>query len=309
MLAKMIIVILLISLYFYMFGRTSFEKYQKGGVLINKQFLTDVEFSPGMISWSVCRQKYQLPGLMILPIDPKTGLGSRTTEQFTSETGQELRERLDSDGYSYDQIVLSSNKPVTRKIVFTSRNNMLVHLLLPGPESVTTSSETSLRLVLNPNLSYYLSFIDPVFSFPAPNPKTVPQTLLGVKESAGKFLVFLEVRQRLKSHFGHYILQAVAQHKLDRKENPCDESEDYHYADCLIGKISETAGCQTYHTNISNIPRCSTFREYSKFWGQTTNVMYMESQDRVKFSKCLMPCRYMEYKVIILQLDRERSLL
>ena len=50
MLAKMIIVILLISLYFYMFGSKSIEKYQKGGVLINKQFLTDAEFSPGMIS-------------------------------------------------------------------------------------------------------------------------------------------------------------------------------------------------------------------------------------------------------------------
>ena len=193
MLGKMIIVILLISLYFYMFGKNSIEKYLKGGVLINKQFLTDSEFSPGMI---LCRGQFVVihcKGLMILPIDPKTGLGSRTTEQFTSETGQELRERLDSDGYSYHEIVLSSNKPMSRKIVFTTRSNMLVHLLLPGPESLTTSSETSLRLVLNPNLSYYLSFIDPIFSFPAANPRTVPQTLLAVKEKAGDVLVFLEV--------------------------------------------------------------------------------------------------------------------
>ena len=82
---------------------------------------------------------------------------------------------------------------LSRKIVFTTRSNMLVHLLLPGPESLTTSSETSLRLVLNPNLSYYLSFIDPIFSFPAANPRTVPQTLMAVKEKAGDVLVFLEV--------------------------------------------------------------------------------------------------------------------
>ena len=137
---------------------------------------------------------------MIVPIDPKTGLGSKTTEQFMSETGQELRESLDGDGYSYDEIVLASNNPVSRKIVFTNRNNMLVHLLLPGPDSLTTSKESSLRLTLNSNLSYYLSFIDPIFSFPAANPKTVPQTLLPVKQNAGSVLVFLEVCQLSGSH-------------------------------------------------------------------------------------------------------------
>ena len=102
------------------------------------------------------------------------------------------------------------------------------------------------------------------------------------------------------SHLSHVVIvQPVAQSKMDRAEWPCERSEHYHYGDCVLAKISTNVGCQTFTTNISNIPKCSTYQQYLDFFHESTVFLNSEAKDLLKKSNCPWPCRYMEYKVIL----------
>ena len=48
-------------------------------------------------------------------------------------------------------------------------------------------------IALNKNLSYFITFTDPQFSFMSANPETMPRTLIQVKPNTGQLLMFIKV--------------------------------------------------------------------------------------------------------------------
>ena len=129
---------------------------------------------------------------MIIPRNPETGLGKRNvSDDYKSDTGEKLKESFDKMSYSFAETVLNtSHSPVTQTIFFNDYN-MLVHLLRMAPSVTPSSSNTSIKITLNSTLSYYLMIIDPTFSLPTANPKTIPRTLYELKPDASNILIYL----------------------------------------------------------------------------------------------------------------------
>ena len=98
--------------------------------------------------------------------------------------------------YTYEELVLYTHPPVQHKTLLTSKYNGLVHVILPDHQSITYSTKTTLFVGLNTNLSYYISFIDPKFSFLAINPETMPRSLLQIQPNAGQMIMYLKVRSQ-----------------------------------------------------------------------------------------------------------------
>ena len=96
--------------------------------------------------------------------------------------------------YDYDEIMEYTRYPVSHDTILTSKYNGLIHIIRPREHSFTYSTATTQLIALNKNLSYFISFIDPQFSFLSINPETMPRTLIQVKPDAGQLLMFVKVR-------------------------------------------------------------------------------------------------------------------
>ena len=197
--------------------------------------------------------------------------------------------------------------PVSHDTILTSKYNGLIHIIRPREHSFTYSTATTQLIALNKNLSYFISFIDPQFSFLSVNPETMPRTLIQVKPDAGQLLMFVKVR--IQSHrilpctlhfYFIYWRQVTYHSKLNRASSRCEESEDYKYSDCLNRKMASLAGCQTFSTNFSDLSKCSTYEEYTNFSSVYEHFNNLEKNDLQTQSGCLRPCKYLEYTVTFL---------
>ena len=99
-----------------------------------------------------------------------------------------------------------TTKPVEHDTFLTSKYNGLVHVIRPPHHTITYSTKTSQIIGLNTNLSYYISFIDPTFSFLSINPETMPRALFNLKPNAGQFIMYVKVsdlKGEDKAHTSH----------------------------------------------------------------------------------------------------------
>ena len=97
--------------------------------------------------------------------------------------------------YDYDEIMVYTRYPVSHDTILTSKYNGLIHIIQPREHSITYSTATTQWIGLNKNLSYFISFIDPQFSFVSVNPETLPRTLIQVKPNAGQLIMFIKVNK------------------------------------------------------------------------------------------------------------------
>ena len=193
--------------------------------------------------------------------------------------------------------------PASHDTILTSKYNGLIHIIHPRDHTFTYSTTTTQLIGLNKNLSYYISFIDPQFSFLSVNPETMPRTLIQVKPNTGQLLMFIKVNEHVlwspcTQHFYSIHWRQVTSHsKLNRPSSQCEESEDYKYSDCLNRKMASLVGCQTFSTNFPDLAECSTYEEYTNFSSVYEHFNNLEKNDLQTQSGCLRPCKYLEYRV------------
>ena len=97
-------------------------------------------------------------------------------------------------------------------------------------------------------------------------------------------------------------LQVIRHHRLNLAERPCQPSPDYDYARCVRKRINVMAGCQPPWRlfSVESIPICQNASMLHKYKRLLKNVTYsMDGDDIYQATNCLMPCIYMEYKVIV----------
>ena len=89
---------------------------------------------------------------------------------------------------------------------------------------------------------------------------------------------------------------------LNNKENPCMDSPDYKYQNCIIGKILDHIGCQPYwlnisksHKNCTEVKNLQTFLETYKF------MSYGTAKQIDDYFGCLKPCTFIEYQVCVVK--------
>ena len=95
---KFLLYAVLIIIYFYLFGIKSLDKFNEGGVLINQKTLTVAELQPKpgkLADWISFQPNVMFPGVLIIAIDPDTGIGMKTP--------------LPYEGFSYSSIVTNAS--------------------------------------------------------------------------------------------------------------------------------------------------------------------------------------------------------
>ena len=90
--------------------------------------------------------------------------------------------------------------------------------------------------------------------------------------------------------------------RLNRDESPCEEDEDYRFADCIMLSVASKVGCQSFWSNYPGFPTCSTLEQIISLMTNFQDMMMVERHNLTIVSGCRDPCTYMEYKVTYLLL-------
>lgn len=87
---------------------------------------------------------------------------------------------------------------------------------------------------------------------------------------------------------------------MNTERNPCEESEDYKYFNCIIKRIMSIIGCRPYwlpfiRTELDNCTDASKVDEFLKLMSKVEDIP--NEKELFAEYKCLKPCNFMEYKV------------
>ena len=102
--------------------------------------------------------------------------------------------------------------------------------------------------------------------------------------------------------------KAIRQKKLKTLLNPCEESYDYNFQNCIYAKMISKIGCQPYwldhiKTDFENCSKASQLQSFLMKMG----LLYQISTEKELTDEyeCLKPCNYMEYKVDMTHSQRD----
>ena len=91
--------------------------------------------------------------------------------------------------------------------------------------------------------------------------------------------------------------------RLNRVKSPCEEDEDYSFADCIGVTVASKVGCQSFWSNYPGLPTCSNLEQILSLMENFIEIMKIEKYNLTRVSGCRDPCTYMEYKVIHFTLE------
>ena len=98
------------------------------------------------------------------------------------------------------------------------------------------------------------------------------------------------------------IIPKVIKHKkLNRQSNPCEDSKNYNFADCINEKLMLDVGCQPnwFFKPEINITLCSNISQLNAFDHKYTQILSLNPEEINRNIGCLKPCIYMEYRVTL----------
>ena len=184
---------------------------------------------------------------------------------------------------TFSSVVLNTSHPCQHQMFYGVEEWGLTPIISPPPGSVQFVPIDAFSIYLNESLEYVFYFADKRFLMPTFNPSILPQFYIMIKKNAGS---------------GYLILEVVKHKKLNRAESPCEESDSYHYADCIVRSTATSVGCQTFWTDFEGIPVCRTLEQIVKFSAEYRNTILLEQSDIQRKTGCLLPCVYYQYQVL-----------
>jgi hypothetical protein len=147
-----------------------------------------------------------------------------------------------------------------------------------------TNWADSLDLLLNKNLYYYIWIHDPHFFIQSLNPDAIPQIQLTLN-SFERVVLYI---------------RPVYHHMMDKPEQRCESSESYSFTACIKNSISRRIGCRLEWDRWSSkaFQVCTKIDQIKMFEKEYFHITeYLEQSEIVKYTECLLPCHYTEYKV------------
>ena len=182
------------------------------------------------------------PALTICPMKKRMNIAWKETfklEKETDDITSKLKENclaknltnmtqcVDEMGYSFNEtlaVAVTQRSTYLMKPEFWTEN--IVHFLFPKCFILNLTSgygdtiDTGLMLGLKPELDYMVYIHDPLFFFPAVNPKAIPSSYLHIGKTQVMFI----------------FIEEILNHMLDQPNKPCKDSPDYIFTKCV--KIS-----------------------------------------------------------------------
>ena len=201
---KFFLYLVLIALYIYFFGLSSFNRYKEESIVTINKILPissrEISRKPG-IKYTLEQifnktWKLNVKGLTIIPRDPTTNSGWKNTsfDYLSRQTGARLQKGLENHAYMYDEIVIDTKYPVGHEMKIANTQSGLIQLLDSPSEHFTFSPETSQIITLNGSRGYFVSISDPGFSVASANPETIPRTLINLAPGGGTVQIYLTVK-------------------------------------------------------------------------------------------------------------------
>ena len=201
-----------------------------------------------------------------------------------SHQDSELRECLEAESLSYSSVVLDTSHQCQHKMFYGVEEWGLTPVISPPPGSIQFVPINEFSIRLNESLDYVFYFADKRFLMITYNPSILPQFYIKIKKNSGK---------------GYLVLEVVKHKKLNRAGSPCEESDSYHYADCIVKTTAASVGCQTFWTDFDGIPVCRTLEQIVNFSAEYRNTILMEQTDIQRKTGCLLPSVHYQYKVLL----------
>ena len=259
--------------------------------------------------------------------NPSTGSGwkdnhwlNRTYHQMFDST------EIEKNGYYVQDILISKEnstlKPISREgniiELFEASSNRsieiqsyylnnlmgMVHILKPKSGVIGKDLESSLNLQLNNSVSHYILICDPKIAITTANHGIVPKLFVILQKGSGKSFLMFKVTSvffLITNNYNNLDMQSVRHENINRPQNPCEEDPQYNFAYCLEKSIVTRAGCQPYWSkyNVSTMPFCSNTSMLQKYSDVSLNFSKLYKNELIETSKCLRPCSFTEYKVIL----------
>ena len=95
-------------------------------------------------------------------------------------------------------------------------------------------------------------------------------------------------------------VRPVYHHMMDKLEQPCESSESYSFTACIKNSISRKIGCRLEWGTWSYkaLLLCTKTDEIQMFEQEYCHITEkLEQSEIVKYTECILPCHYTEYKV------------
>ena len=96
--------------------------------------------------------------------------------------------------------------------------------------------------------------------------------------------------------------QAIRHEKLNQPGKPCERDPNYNFGQCVERTIMTRAGCQPpwSRTDLHGLlPLCDNWSLLTRYHNERYRLWLMDNENLINDTKCLMPCIFMEYKVLI----------
>ena len=96
-----------------------------------------------------------------------------------------------------------------------------------------------------------------------------------------------------------FILKAIRHENLNTPRKPCEPAPDYIFSRCVEHSVITKMGYQSPWAlfPMDNVPTYSNMSQMRSYNKEFRNIA-MKTRDEFKDkTKCMLPCKYMEYKV------------
>ena len=286
---KVPIILILFTLFIIIFGYPAFKKFVSGGIVIEqgKKYMKEMES----------------PAITICMIHPETKFGWREFDFNPKESVlingpcnvsddlKSLISCIETNTFAKNETIKSA---VNGKMVDLKNTYLWVELLdffplgrchsiKPPSGTIGFSQMNPLKMSFNSSLEYRVTIHDPDFYVMTSNPQTFPRIMFKMDQNFGQKWMYLEVTKHIK---------------LNTKNQPCKENKGYSFKKCIKIFVATKIGCKSKWDNFSNLPECKTTKKLVEYEKENHKIHFMEQTEMIEYTGCLLPCTYLEFKLI-----------
>ena len=279
-LCKLVSLSVLFLLFTFLFGLPSLAKYKAGGLTEEHSTVRSKEGNL-LPAITVCPYHDKLAGRT--PWINATAAMDNPEEILVIEcnksTGRDMLACIRAKTYSRKEQIIAevflerdpNRKESTWSSFYAGGVRGICHTLEHLQPIGSNLYTDSLKLILNPNISYDIFLHDPIFFWPTINPTSIPNAKISILEGPqgdGVQILFMEVTQH---------------NKLNSPSCPCV----LDFGECVAA----------FMTSIQ-IDDNSTTTEILSYDEILTRMTFATKDEIVKISGCQRPCESLEYKLV-----------
>ena len=306
---KSVASIVLIIVYVYFFGQTSFRKYMDNAVIVTE----DTEepsfsipqpvftiFPPQNPNYGSNRKLGNGHGSLCSNLTGRQYIDHCFLADFnylcSNFTGQHFIDCVENVSYSLSDVLpyinisysISDILPLPYKFnltqFFVSYGWGIVKSLWIPKGGFINDDTKAPHVELNESLEYKIMITDSKLQLYTSSPGVVPRSLFTFKEKRGKYFFFIQV---------------IRHEKLNQLQKPCEHSPEYNFPRCVEKTIIARAGCQPHwrRFTVPGMPECDNSSKLTRYSEEYWKVGNLYREDLFRDTGCYLPCSYLEYKV------------